>query len=247
VTPQSAFDLTAYAARLGSDRKDRAIAQAIRSCISNEAIRRDLVDAKRSLELLAELDVELAEQANTEADALLGRALMSQAITLYSRATHTESRDRGSSAPIRKAYAPEQKAKHDRIIAVRNYAIAHWGRGGDPTEPWVDLRMAIVAAGGEPGYRFPYEAKNYAGALAVDLHDLLIAALAFVERRQTTEIDALDDALVLNASPAANALLLGCKFDPVAFFRGRPEVIDAFWKGHGPGDFPSRTSAAPKY
>lgn len=58
---------------------------------------------------------------------LFGKALMSHAIILYSRATHSDAPGRGGHIGATKGYSSEQKETHEALIALRNQIIAHAG------------------------------------------------------------------------------------------------------------------------
>lgn len=95
--------------------------KAIRGFWRAASVAGDLYSALEALDTMDTL------QGDREKLKLFGKAIMSHAVTLYSRATHSDAPGRRGHIGATKGYSDEQKETHDALIALRNQVIAHAG------------------------------------------------------------------------------------------------------------------------
>lgn len=234
MTPRLELDLTEFLGKLSKHAEERKIGGLIRKCMAAAAVLSDLARAQAALEMLATIDAEqpttLHLKAQDDVDGLLGQSLFTLAVTLYARAVQSETKHRAS-VPVQKSYSEELKAAHDRAMALRNDAIAHYGPGGGSgaPRPWSEERAVVEVQGGIPSMYFPSVRANYIGANATDLRKLVEAADLFcrdyIGQAQVDVLAAIHVRALADGD--FRGRLFSCPFDANAFFEGSPAASDA--------------------
>jgi hypothetical protein len=125
-----AIDLLAFASALPREyRKLKSLIERLSSAHSihaDLAIAHDMLTALEIAQAQADEATKHGAGRTWQADASL--ALLNSVIILYSRATKTSSRHRGSIAFLKEFSASETEA-HEHLCRLRNDAIAHFGPG----------------------------------------------------------------------------------------------------------------------
>jgi hypothetical protein len=123
--------------------------------------------------------------------------LVYSAIILYARATHSDSKHRVR-INLTKHFTPAQKALHDRIVTLRNDALAHYGPG-EISEgfAWNEERLVIpMDRPAEARIMLVSRRVGYAPGLpsemAAHIARVLLMAQREVERRDTELTEALN-------------------------------------------------------
>ncbi|GGC24452.1 hypothetical protein GCM10011371_10120 [Novosphingobium marinum] len=152
-------------------------------------------------------------------------ALVYSAIILYARAIHTGSGHRAR-INLTKHLTPAQKARHERIVTLRNDALAHYGPG-ETTEgfTWNEERLVIpldrpndariMLASRRVGY-----APGLPSEMAVHIAQVLLLAQREIERRDAELVDALNAAI--DSDDGFFDLAAQHKIDLNAMFGGHP-------------------------
>lgn len=230
-----AFDLTQFAAALPGGTKERErFKAAVRAC---RGIHVDLIDLRSAQGMLAVLG-DLTRTCRTQGrgfssgEGLTARALIVSAVIHYCRATHTKSNHKPR-ADFAKAYSPAEMLAHQQVQKLRDDALAHWGPGDDGTgQLWHDNRVVFARGDNEKeGIANPSYTTNSSAETAQRLADLLMTAVRTAGdglQAKRDEVYASLEAL-LAADATMRELAMSYRFDPAAFYRGRSELIEAFW------------------
>jgi hypothetical protein len=164
-------------------------------------------------------------------DGLIGQALVAQAILLYSRATHTTSRDRVS-VHTKKVFTKGQREAHERLVDLRNNVLAHFGHGAGRNEgPWVSEVMVLKVFASAP-YLVPshqWTRANYRGAITAELRENILVLLPAARGRlEETQIELMKLILpIYGIDPVFMKALSDHPFDPDTFFPN-PEIREIF-------------------
>ncbi|RWQ37047.1 MAG: hypothetical protein EOS20_13270 [Mesorhizobium sp.] len=205
---KKAFDLTAVLDELDAVQHEDLI-RAIKVFYAAESVELDLMDVAASVKLLEDIDKAAAEETSH-----IGNALLTHAVIVYARATHTTSRSRFN-AGVTGAYDGALKAKHLEMVELRDQCLAHFGPGKDR---WYDERIIYTEAATGDGLTATYSRTNFSRAVIENLDALLAAAIPFVKARQHDRADELGR--VLHESDKQTWELIDKHpFDMEAFFK----------------------------
>lgn len=230
-----AFDLTEFAATLPGGTKERErFKAAVRAC---KGIHVDLIDlrsAQGMLAILAEMTAACRKQGRglSPSEGLAARALIVSAVIHYCRATQTKSNHKPR-ADFAKAYSPTELLAHQQVQKLRDDALAHWGPGGDGTgHSWHDNRVVFARGDNErEGIANPSYTTNSSAEIAQRLSNLLTTAIGTAGDGLKAKRDEVYASLgaLLAADDTMRERAMSFRFDPAEFFRGRTELIAAFW------------------
>jgi hypothetical protein len=229
-----AFDLTEFAATLPGGTKERErFKAAVRAC---KGIHVDLIDlhsAQGMLTILADMTRTCRRQDRgfSPSEGLTARALIVSAVIHYCRATHTKSNHKPR-ADFETAYSPAELLAHQKVQKLRDDALAHWGPGDDGTgQLWHDNRVVFARADEREGIANPSYTTNSSAETAQCLTDLLVTAVRTagdgLKAKRDEVYASLEALLAVDATMRERAM--SYQFDPSAFYRGRSELIEAFW------------------
>lgn len=176
--PAPEIDLRQAARVLGRDRRFKKFADLVSRYFDVVSARLDIEYAQKQLGLGATISNPgtqplLEERRQDEGQALTVGALVTSAIILYGRATQTTSKHRRP-IPIVSRYDDQQKAAHDRLLRLRNDAIAHYGPAEDHIDGYWAREKITLSVGGEgPTLHHRYSRANYRQNVMIDLAGLL--------------------------------------------------------------------------
>lgn len=175
------------------------LAGKIRRCRDTHAVHSDLMHAAEMVDSVGPA-FEAAQSGTAWAQKAVP-ALMHNAIILYARATHSGS-DHRSRINLTKHFDADQMALHNRLIALRNDALAHYGPGEITGGfAWNEERLlialgppnhgSIMAASRRVGYA-PYLPSQ----MATHIAQVLSLARREVERRDADLANALNGGIL---------------------------------------------------
>jgi hypothetical protein len=228
------IDLLAVAAVLEQRDPQSRLAAALRNAGRVQSCVADVRLARSTLEALSQLR-KLGEWAPSIPKLAAEHAMVANAVFLYARAAATGAKagERGHTS-IRQRFEPELKSKHDRVVAIRNSALAHVR----PNEAITDelWHTEIIFAVEQPnGAWLPAAMTRRVQSnprLEAELSELLAAAEPLLREMYIKRIDYAAKEL----STAAHSLPLNLPvlLDPVAVFGSEAEALQAL-TGHRPG------------
>lgn len=230
-----AFDLTEFAATLPGGTKERErFKAAVRACRGIHVDLLDLRSAQGMLAILADVTGTCRRQGRgfNPSEGLTARALIVSAVIHYCRATHTKSNHKPR-ADFAKAYSPAEMLAHQQVQKLRDDALAHWGPGDDGTgQLWHDNRVVFARCDNErEGIANPSYTTNSSVETAQRLSNLLLTAIGTAGDGLKTKRDEVYASLaaLLAADDTMRERAMSFRFDPAEFYRGRTELIEAFW------------------
>ncbi|AWC22227.1 hypothetical protein CO731_01683 [Aminobacter sp. MSH1] len=215
-----AFDLTSILPGLHPIRH-KALIRGIRAFHAVVSVTLDLNHVRMSVDTLRGLDIADTSHETSQ----LGSALLTHAVVIYARATHSKAVDRYQVGVTGAYHHAALKAKHEEIIRMRDKSIAHFGPGKNR---WNDDRVVLLEQDKGSALTVVHHRTNLAGGVVEDLDTLLSAAIPHVLRLQKDRAGELDDALV-RADQEANDLIDKHEFDVAAFYQGSAELVANFW------------------
>jgi hypothetical protein len=121
--PLGEFDLTALAAAIAGDRRYADISRALKVVEANLLVRLDLraaLDAVNQIAAIAPAPGAAEPKAKDPGSAIIGQALLNNAVILYCRAMHTQSAGGRFSTGGDKAYSPDQRRLHKQVAGLRD-------------------------------------------------------------------------------------------------------------------------------
>jgi hypothetical protein len=140
--PRIAIDLNRLAGALPAEHA--ALVGKIRRCRDSHSVHTDLMHAS---DMIGSVEAAFgAAQSGVGWAQHAVPALVYSAIILYARATHSDSKHRVR-INLTKHFTPAQKALHDRIVTLRNDALAHYGPG-EISEGFAYNLMSCLGAAG---------------------------------------------------------------------------------------------------
>lgn len=170
---QRIADLKAVAEELARTGKSRKVLKHVRAVGRIQSCLADLRQANDSLEALIEMEEGFGANGTT-----LRNALLIHATSLYVRATHTHGQgqtERGPS-PITKALVDDdRKSAHAKLVAIRNYALAHVNPGVAINEVVWNEGAVVMIESETSGHWRP---SAYTNTVALDRD--IVAALALL-------------------------------------------------------------------
>jgi len=175
------------------------LAGKIRRCRDTHAVHSDLMHAAEMVDSVGPA-FEAAQGGTAWAQKAVP-ALMHNAIILYARATHSGS-DHRSRINLTRHFDADQMALHDRLVALRNDALAHYGPG-EITGGFAWNEERLVIALGHPNQGRVMAASRRVGyapylpsQMATHIAQVLISATREVERRDAELVTALNGGIL---------------------------------------------------
>jgi hypothetical protein len=184
----------------------------------------DLDAVKASVDRL----MEMQENSDGDMPSDLANALLTHAIVIYSRATHTTSKHRYL-VGVTKAYTKEQKKLHKVIVDLRDNCLAHWGPGLDR---WYDERIIYIETDNSAGLTNVHRRTNYDHRIIFVLNELVTLAIPFVKTLQLERAAELGN-IMPSISKEMNKLVDASPFDIKAFYGDMPDAEELFWEDKG--------------
>jgi hypothetical protein len=216
MSERRAFDLAAGTERLVGP-KYESLRKSIQIALATESTYLDLQEVEASVQGL----IALGKNAEKAMASAMGRALLTHAVVIYARASHTQTNR--FKIGIEGAYSPEQKESHHSVLDLRNKNIAHFGKG---QHDWHNEKLVYLDLVDKAALTFAHKRTNVDYGIVFVLKDLVASALAYVEPRKREAADRVDSEL-LKLTPTEVALVLSVPFEPADFF-GIEE--DKFWE-----------------
>jgi hypothetical protein len=212
-------------------------------CIFEERVRRygdamsilaDLADARRMLDALARPEPTKASSAAADRDRhVTANALLSQAIILYARAAKSRSRHR-TFVPLQRGMPPELRLIHDKVVQLRDDAIAHFGPGTGPGgRHWAKETVVLRIDGSVATLVLPYSRSTYQDDLAHQLGILVDHCTTKIWDICSDRADLLlkEGTRLLHFEADFGARLRAAEFDLKGFFNHDRASIQAFLNG----------------
>lgn len=207
------YDLSALRTRVDGDRRYAALVKAIRIGEAHRAVELDLRMSWDALEVLSRTMASPgADGVDQEHDnAVVSRALMSNAVMLYCRALVSKSADGRFTVGVPSTYNAEQRSWHKHMADLRNKVLAHHGEG-DALElgPWMRARLLATPTGPD----FQFEITNAQEETANALSGLIVSALEWLDGERPAWVRRLGDELerLLSVDSRLPELLDQCIF-----------------------------------
>ena len=220
-----AYDLKAMASEFRNIPRLKELADAIDRYHSAFSLHEDLLEAKRAIDTLHEVDKNEGERTRFAA------ALMTHAVAMYARATIS---DQGGRRPIdvTRSFSDELKKRHMDIANLRNTVVAHYGvPRGDHADRWNDERT--VLRWHPEGRSFSYLSRR-AGFVAEAVNDLSLltrhAGMAVASAIEERGLKLQAQLKKHEKDPEVAAVAQRCRFEPEDFYE-TSVAVDAFWDG----------------
>jgi hypothetical protein len=222
-----AYDLRAMASEFRESRRFKDLTDAIDRYHSAFSVHADLLEAKRAIDTLHEVEKDESERFRFAA------ALMTHAVAMYARATISD-QDGRRPVDVTRSFPEELKHKHAAIADLRNTVVAHYGvPKGSHAHRWNDERT--VLRWHPEGRSFSYLSRR-AGFVAEAVNDLAIltrhAGLAVAAAIDERELKLRALLKKFENDPEVAAVAQRCRFKPEAFYKTEV-AVDAFWHGVG--------------
>lgn len=222
-----AYDLKPMASELRSFPRFRELADAIDRYHSAFSLHEDLLEAKRAIDTLHEVNKNTGERARFAA------ALMTHAIAMYARATISDQSGRRS-IDVTISFSKDLKQKHMEMVDLRNTIIAHYGiPRGEHASRWNDERT--VLRWHPEGRSFSYLSRR-AGFLAETVNDLSVltrhAGMAVASAIEERGLKLQAKLKKYEESPEVAAVAQRHRFEPEDYYES-PVAVAAFWEAIG--------------
>ncbi|MEG3162729.1 hypothetical protein U1763_19690 [Sphingomonas sp. LB2R24] len=216
------FDLDALVARFPEDAAITALKPLARAATSMFSVVNDLKRAGEMMTACKALSqlIQATSARGTaprRQEAATVQALFGQAVLLYTRATHSRSEGRNK-LQITAYLDARQRAVHDRVTALRDGYLAHFGNATGWEEHRVVLALDIPAK--KMAFSYPHSSAYIQVAEAVDLDKALEAALPIAQAQSakvSTKLNLAINAL-FETHPDFVEHLRQARFDPATFF-----------------------------
>ena len=222
-----AYDLKAMASEFRKTQRLKELADAIDRYHSAFSLHADLLEVKRAIDTLHEVDKNESERTRFAA------ALMTHAIAMYSRATISD-QDGRRPIDVTRSFSSELKKKHAAIAGLRNTVVAHYGvPRGSHAHRWNDERT--VLRWHPEGRSFSYLSSR-AGFVAEAVNDLSLltrhAGIAVASAIEDRELKLRTQLTKFENDLEVAAVAQRCRFKPEDFYE-TAVAVDAFWHGAG--------------
>jgi hypothetical protein len=187
----SFYDFEALAASLPTS-KYRPLIERIRRFRDAMSALTDLRECRECLDVLRRHDpLKNVSERERHVHETVSSALIERAIILYVRATKTGSKHR-TFVPVRNALPEDLVARHERMVLLRDDAIAHFGPGpGGVRPPWCREIAALRLEGNVASVALLYSRIGIQSDLPDDLDRLLDYAVARLRDISTERADDL--------------------------------------------------------
>lgn len=220
-----AFDLRAMAIEFHKIRRLKELADAIDRYHSAFSLHADLLEAKRAVDTLHEVDKSEGERTRFAA------ALMTHAIAMYARATISD-QDGRRPIDVTRSFSDDLKKKHRAIADLRNTVVAHYGvPRGSHAQRWNDERT--VLRWHPEGRSFSY-LSNRAGFVAEAVNDLSLltrhAGMVVASSIEERELKLRAQLKKFEKHREVATVAQKCRFQPEDFYK-TTAAVDAFWRG----------------
>lgn len=155
------------------------------------------------------------------AELIINRSLLTTALSLYARATHTDGRgaERGH-IKLRNLYPVEEmKLAHDRVIADRNQAIAHVDETHTSNgQVWYERALLLVQHP-QGWVAFPFvQTVGVHAQSANDLNNILPTAFSILENMLERLLTEASDMMLELPEEVLDPIIFSKGFDVVGFF-----------------------------
>ncbi|MBY5824928.1 hypothetical protein [Rhizobium leguminosarum] len=212
------FDLTSAAAVLAANPKAEPFIKAVRKFQSAVSVSTDLAEVKKSVEEL--------QKMREDVDGHIARALLTHAVVVYCRASHTKAIERYDVGVIG-AYSPQQREAHNLIVNLRDKVLAHFGPGGG----WYDERVLYLEQDHGDAITAVHHRVNSDSMVFDILENLLEAAIPYVKDKEVDRAKEID--AELTKAPELFKLIDRIPFDVQEFYKDVPGGIENFWGPKG--------------
>lgn len=211
------------ASEFRKSRRFKELTDAIDRYHSAFSVHADLLEAKRAIDTLYEVDKDENERIRFAA------ALMTHAVAMYARATISD-QDGRRPVDVTRTFSDELKQKHAEIADLRNTIVAHYGvPKGSHANRWNDERT--VLRWHPEGRSFSYLSRR-AGFVAEVVNDLSLltrhAGLAVAAAIDDRELKLRALLRRFDNDPEVAAVAQRCRFNPEDFYTTE-DGVHAFW------------------
>lgn len=229
------FDLEALAEAAAGDERFASLPRAIRQASSMSSVRNDIARAREMLSASKMLQTRLSRAAEAgekvdRHDAATIQALFANAVLLYTRAAHSKGEGRNK-LQITNFLDPAIRAVHDRITALRDAYLAHFGEPGEWERHHTVLALDVEKA--QMALSYPHESYYVRAEESGELESLLTAAAKIAEQsygRASERLNLIINRLFENV-PDFLARLRAHPFAPETFFD--PDQVEGYLAGIG--------------
>lgn len=215
------FDLTKAAILLAANPNAEPFIKAVRKFQSAISVSTDLAEVKKSVEELQKMRDDVGGKGH------IARALLTHAVVVYCRASHTKAVERYDVGVIG-AYSPEQREAHKLIVNLRDKVLAHFG----PGDGWYDERVLYLEQDHGDSITAVHHRVNSDSMVFDILEKLLEVAMPYVKEKEVDRAREIDTELI--KTPELFKLIDLIPFDVEAFYKGVPNGVENFW---GPSGF----------
>ncbi|MFS2179468.1 hypothetical protein ACCC98_26555 [Rhizobium pisi] len=217
---QRAFDLTSAALFLAANPKAEPFIKAVRKFQSAISVSTDLAEVKKSVEEFQTMQEDLGDKPH------IARALLTHAVVVYCRASHTKAIERYD-VGVTGAYSAEQREAHELIVNLRDKVLAHFGPGGG----WHEERVVYLEQDHGDAITAVHHRVNSDSMVFDILENLLEAAIPYVKAKEVSRANEID-AELSKASELFKVIDL-TPFNVEEFYKDVPGGIENFWRPMG--------------
>ncbi|MBZ9953062.1 hypothetical protein [Mesorhizobium sp. BR1-1-15] len=213
---QRAFDLTSAALFLAANPKAEPFIKAVRKFQSTISVSTDLAEVKKSVEELQTMREDLGDRWH------IARALLTHAVVVYCRASHTKAVERYDVGVIG-AYSPEQREAHKLIVNLWDKVLAHFG----PGKGWHEERVLYLEQDHGDAITAIHHRVNSDSMVFDILENLLETAIPYVKAKEVDRANEID--AELTKAPELFKVIDLTPFNVDEFYKGVPGGIENFW------------------
>jgi len=213
---QRAFDLTSAALFLAANPKAEPFIKAVRKFQSAISVSTDLAEVKKSVEELQTMREDLGDKSH------IARALLTHAVVVYCRASHTKAVERYDVGVIG-AYSPEQREAHKLIVNLRDKVLAHFG----PGQGWHKERVLYLEQEYGAGITAVHHRVNSDSMVFDILDNLLETAIPYVKAKEVDRANEID--AELTKAPELFKVIDLTPFNVEEFYKDVPGGVENFW------------------
>jgi len=211
-----AFDLTSVALFLAANPEAEPFVKAVRKFQSTISVSTDLAEVKKSVEELQTMREDLGDKSH------VARALLTHAVVVYCRASHTKAVERYDIGVIG-AYSPEQREAHKLIVNLRDKVLAHFG----PGEGWHEERVLYLEQEHGNAITAVHHRVNSDSMVFDILENLLETAIPYVKAKEVDRANEID--AELTKAPELFKVIDLTPFSVEEFYKDVPGGIENFW------------------
>ncbi|MJW61680.1 hypothetical protein DO580_24645, partial [Salmonella enterica subsp. enterica] len=182
-TMKAAFDLTLVEKIIDNDPESIRFRNELKIFISIYSVYLDLVEVRNTIDAYGNIQ-------SGAFDSQISRALLTHAVIIYCRASHTKSRDRNSGG-VTGAYSEDQMKEHNFITNLRDKVFAHFGLGGG----WNDERVILIKENDEFGIKAVHHRVNVDTEIFDKLRSLTDSSIPHVHKKIIDRVQPVFSAL----------------------------------------------------